>query len=100
MPSSSSRPLPPTNVSCSVRSRLRTSPTRSSPFPKPPDMLAIEDTVVTVDAAGCRREIPQKIIDNNTEYVLALKGNQGTLQEVVFHTVLSCTRFRRAKLAA
>ena len=42
------------------------------------DMLSIEGAVVTIDAMGCQRDIAQKIIDKKADYVLALKGNQGT----------------------
>jgi predicted transposase YbfD/YdcC len=47
------------------------------------DMLAIEGAVVTIDAMGCQRDIAQKIIDKKADYILALKGNQGTLREDV-----------------
>jgi predicted transposase YbfD/YdcC len=47
------------------------------------DMLAIEGAVVTIDAMGCQRDISQKIIDKKADYILALKGNQGTLREDV-----------------
>ena len=32
---------------------------------------------------GCQRDISQKIIDKKADYILALKGNQGTLREDV-----------------
>jgi predicted transposase YbfD/YdcC len=48
-------------------------------IPKLLDMLAIEGAVVTIDAIGCQRGIAQKIRDKKADYVLALKGNQGTL---------------------
>jgi predicted transposase YbfD/YdcC len=47
------------------------------------DMLAIEGAVVTIDAMGCQRDIARKIIDKKADYVLALKGNQGTLRDDV-----------------
>jgi predicted transposase YbfD/YdcC len=47
------------------------------------DMLAIAGAIVTIDAMGCQRDIAQKILDNKADYVLALKGNQGTLREDV-----------------
>jgi predicted transposase YbfD/YdcC len=47
------------------------------------DMLAIEGAVVTIDAMGCQRDIARKIIDKKADYILALKGNQGTLREDV-----------------
>jgi predicted transposase YbfD/YdcC len=49
-------------------------------IPKLLDMLAIEGAVVTIDAIGCQRDIAQKIRDKKADYVLALKGNQGTLR--------------------
>ena len=47
------------------------------------DMLAIEGAIVTIDAMGCQRDIAAKILDKKADYVLALKGNQGTLCEDV-----------------
>ncbi|MGD0106437.1 MAG: ISAs1 family transposase, partial [Rhodopila sp.] len=38
---------------------------------------------VTVDALNCQREIAQKIVDQDGDYALALKGNQGTLHDDV-----------------
>ena len=52
-------------------------------IPKLLDMLAIEGAIVTIDAMGCQRDIAQKIIDKKADYVLALKGNQGSLREDV-----------------
>jgi hypothetical protein len=47
------------------------------------DMMAIEGAIVSIDAIGCQRHIAQKIADKKADYVLALKGNQGTLREDV-----------------
>lgn len=52
-------------------------------IPKLLDLLAIEGAIVTIDAMGCQREIAQKILDKKADYVLALKGNQGTLRDDV-----------------
>jgi predicted transposase YbfD/YdcC len=52
-------------------------------IPKLLDMLAIEGAIVTIDAMGCQRDIAQKIIDKKADYILALKGNQGSLREDV-----------------
>lgn len=46
-------------------------------------MLAIEGAVVTIDAMGCQRAIAEQIVNQKADYVLALKGNQGTLCEDV-----------------
>jgi hypothetical protein len=32
---------------------------------------------------GCQRAIAQKIVDKNADYILALKGNQGSLRDDV-----------------
>lgn len=52
-------------------------------IPRLLDLLAIEGAIVTIDAMGCQRSIAQKIIDKKADYVLALKGNQGSLHEDV-----------------
>jgi predicted transposase YbfD/YdcC len=52
-------------------------------IPKILDMLAVEGAIVTIDAMGCQRGIAQKIIDKKADYVLALKGNQGSLKDDV-----------------
>ncbi len=52
-------------------------------IPRLLDMMSIEGAVVTIDAMGCQRQIAQKIIDKKADYILALKGNQGSLREDV-----------------
>lgn len=52
-------------------------------IPKLLAMLALEGAIVTIDAMGCQRDIAQAILDKKADYVLALKGNQGTLREDV-----------------
>ncbi len=52
-------------------------------IPKLLDMLAIEGAIVTIDAMGCQRDIAQKVVVKKADYVLALKGNQGSLREDV-----------------
>jgi predicted transposase YbfD/YdcC len=52
-------------------------------IPKLLDMLVVEGAIVTIDAMGCQRGIARKIIDKKADYVLALKGNQGTLHNDV-----------------
>ena len=46
-------------------------------------LLHIEGAIVTIDAIGCQREIAKQIVDKKADYILALKGNQGTLHEDV-----------------
>lgn len=47
------------------------------------DLLTIKGATVTIDAMGCQREIAKKIVDKQADYVLGLKGNQGTLRDDV-----------------
>jgi predicted transposase YbfD/YdcC len=52
-------------------------------IPKLLEMLEIRGAIVTIDAMGCQRDIAQRIVDKKADYVLALKGNQGSLREDV-----------------
>jgi predicted transposase YbfD/YdcC len=45
--------------------------------------LAVAGCIVTIDAMGCQRAVAQQILDQDGAYVLALKGNQGTLHQEV-----------------
>jgi predicted transposase YbfD/YdcC len=47
------------------------------------ELLDLKDCVVTIDAAGCQKEIAAQIVAKEADYVLALKGNQPTLHEQV-----------------
>lgn len=47
------------------------------------DRLALEGTVITIDAMGTQKEIVQKICDKKADYLLALKGNHRSLLEDV-----------------
>ena len=47
------------------------------------EMSAIEGAIVTIDAIGCQRDIAEKILAKKADYVLTLKGNQGTLRKDV-----------------
>ena len=52
-------------------------------IPKLIDALDLKGTTVTIDAMGCQQSIAEKIISNEADYVLSLKGNQGNLYESV-----------------
>lgn len=47
------------------------------------DNLNIKGHIITTDAMGCQTEIVKKIIKKHGDYVLALKGNQGSLHDDV-----------------
>jgi len=65
------------------------------------EMLAIEGAIVTIDAMGCQRDIAAKILAKKADYVLALKGNQGTLREDVelFATEQKAMGFKDTKVS-
>jgi len=44
-------------------------------------MLVLKGCIVTIDAMGCQKDIASQIIDSEADYILALKGNQGNLQQ-------------------
>ncbi len=43
------------------------------------EMLSLKGCIVTVDALNCQRTTAAKVLERGGDYVLALKGNQGTL---------------------
>ncbi|HOV14438.1 MAG TPA: ISAs1 family transposase, partial [Spirochaetota bacterium] len=47
------------------------------------DLIDVKGCTVTIDAMGCQKEIASKIIEKEADYLLALKGNQGTLHKDV-----------------
>jgi len=52
-------------------------------IPKLLDLLDLNGHIVTIDAIGTQKAIAKKIVEKGGDYVLALKGNQGTLNEDV-----------------
>jgi predicted transposase YbfD/YdcC len=52
-------------------------------IPKLLRLLAIEGAIVTIDAIGCQRDIASTIVEKKADYILALKGNQGSLKDDV-----------------
>ena len=47
------------------------------------DKIALEGSIVSIDAMGCQYEIADKIIKKKADYLFSLKGNQGNLHEDV-----------------
>lgn len=56
-------------------------------IPKLLEVLELSGCIVTIDAMGCQTEIADKIISKGADYILAVKGNQGLLQEGILDTV-------------
>lgn len=47
------------------------------------EVLVLKGCIVTIGAMGCQKEIASAIISKEADYILALKGNQGTLLQEV-----------------
>ena len=52
-------------------------------IPRLLEVLTLKGCLVTIDAMGCQRDIAAKIIEKEADYILAVKGNQGVLEENV-----------------
>src|SRR3954468_6929390 len=46
-------------------------------------LVNISGSSITIDAMGTQKAIAEQVIDGGADYVLALKGNQGTLHQAV-----------------
>ena len=60
-------------------------------IPQVLDLIDIKGSIISIDAMGTQRAIAEKIIENKGDYILAVKGNQGSLLEEVKST---CKRNR------
>jgi predicted transposase YbfD/YdcC len=59
-------------------------------------LLELSGCIVTIDAMGCQKEIVKLITEQNADYIITLKKNQGSLYENVeqlFRAAI-CTRFQ------
>ncbi len=68
-------------------------------IPKLLELLDIRGATVTVDAMGCQRDIAKTIIDQDGNYIMGLKGNQGTARKEVedFFTDARAANFREVE---
>ncbi len=64
-------------------------------IPKLLTLLELKGCIVTLDAMGCQRAIAAQIVEQEGDYVLGLKGNQGTLHDVVedYFTTAEASQF-------
>lgn len=61
-------------------------------IPRLLSLLDVKDAVVTIDAGGCHKKIAAKIVQQGGDYVLQLKGNQGTLHNETVELFDNCLR--------
>jgi predicted transposase YbfD/YdcC len=52
-------------------------------IPKLLDLLDLKSQIITIDAMGTQKAVAKQIFDKGGDYVLALKGNQETLNDNV-----------------
>ncbi len=52
-------------------------------IPRLLELLQLHGCLVTIDAMGCQKDIAQKIVDSQADYLRAVKDNQPTLAEAV-----------------
>lgn len=50
-------------------------------------LVDVEGAIITIDAMGTQKAIAAEIVDQGADYVLALKGNQGTLHQAIIDHV-------------
>ena len=50
-------------------------------IPKLLEILELAACIVTIDAMGCQKKIAAAIVEKGADYVLSLKGNQGTMEK-------------------
>jgi predicted transposase YbfD/YdcC len=65
-------------------------------IPKLLALLDLHGCIVTIDAMGCQRALAERIVDQGGDYVLGLKGNQGSLHEAVeeYFTTAQAANFK------
>ncbi|MDD5033251.1 MAG: ISAs1 family transposase, partial [Methylococcaceae bacterium] len=68
-------------------------------IPKLLALLDLHGCIVTTDAMGCQQTVAEQVIDQGGDYVLGLKGNQGTLHEAVenYFTTARAADFKAVK---
>lgn len=61
-------------------------------------LLVLKGCIVTIDAMGCQTDIAEQIVQQEADYVLAVKKNQGTLYQHLEETfaLVDDPRFRRS----
>jgi len=55
-------------------------------------LIDIQGAIITIDAMGTQTAIAEKIIDGGGDFILALKGNQGTLHDAVIDYCVEQTK--------
>jgi predicted transposase YbfD/YdcC len=54
------------------------------------ELLSVKGSVITIDAMGTQTAIADKIIEKEADYILAVKGNQSSLEDEVHSLCKKC----------
>ena len=49
------------------------------------DLLDIKGSIITIDAMGTQTAIAEKIVENEGDYIFAVKGNHGSIEDGFFN---------------
>jgi predicted transposase YbfD/YdcC len=71
------------NQTTFAQEKVREKSNEITAIPEVLKKLDLRDKIITIDAMGAQRSICQQILDGEGDYVISLKGNQGTLREDV-----------------
>ena len=66
-----------------ARSPQRRNPTKSWAIPELLKEIQLKDSLITIDAMGCQKEIARDIVDGGGDFVINLKDNQPKLREAI-----------------
>ena len=66
-----------------AQQRVESKSNEITAIPELLNLLDIQGAIITLDAMGTQRDIAAQIIDQDGDYILALKGNQGKLHKGV-----------------
>jgi len=87
-------PLPNGIPSHDTMGRVLATEGKSNEITAIPELISnieVKGAIVTIDTAGCQKNIAKQIVDAGGDYVLALKGNQGYINKDVINWV--CEQF-------
>lgn len=68
---------------CLGQSKVDDKTNEIAEIPKLLESLNISGFLVTINTMGCQKKIAQKIVDKNADYLLVVKGNQGSLEKAI-----------------
>lgn len=66
-------------------------------IPKLLELIVVKDCIITIDAMGCQKEIANRIIEKQADYVLMVKDNQKKLKQDIIDTFASCSSIQTSK---